>query len=393
MRRVTGPIPFRKLFGHERASGLAILAAVALGMVAANSPVSRWYELAHHLPVHFGVASFEFREPLIGFVNDGLMVFFFLLVGLELKRELLEGHLAASGAAALPAFAALGGMALPAAIYAAVNWGDPVAIRGWPIPAATDIVLALGVMSLLGRRVPPALRVFLTGVAIFDDIGAVLVIGLFYGEGAHLAALVLAGLAFAALAALGARRVTSPLPYVVAGFVLWVTMIAARLEPALAGVLIGATVPMRADGNGEPSPLLHLERRLQPGVALGVVPLFVFLNAGVAIDAAALEGLLAPAPLGVVLGLTVGKPLGIASAVWFAVRLGLGRFPPGLRWPQMSGAALFGGIGFTMSLFVTTLAFTDPGAVAAIKLAVLAASTLAAIAGLLVLGVATRRSG
>ena len=384
---------FRALFGSEQASGLAIIAALALGMATANSPIANWYDIAHHLPVHFGIASFQFREPLIGFVNDGLMVFFFLLVGLELKRELLEGHLAASGAAALPAFAALGGMAAPAAIYSLVNWGDPVAIRGWPIPTATDIVLALGVMSLLGARVPPALTVFLTGVAIFDDIGAVVVIGLFYGEGAHLTALVLAGIAFAGLVALGARRVASPLPYVMGGFALWVMMVAAGLEPALAGALIAATVPMRARGNDEQSPLLHLERRLQSTVALGVVPLFVFLNAGVKIDAAALEQLLTPAPMGVVLGLIVGKPLGIAGAAWLAVRLGLGRLPSGVSWSQMSGAALLGGIGFTMSLYVATLAFADPEAVAAIKLAVLAGSVLAATAGLLVLGLATRGSG
>ena len=392
--RADREISFARVARLEQTPGLALMLALVIGMVAANiEALAPWYGLVHHLPVHFGVGPFQFREPLIGFVNDGLLVFFFLLVALELKRELLEGHLAGRGAAVVPAVAAIGGMAAPAVVYVLASRSDAVALRGWAIPTATDIVLALGVMSLLGRRVPPALKILLTSVAIFDDIGAVLVIALFYGEGLSVGMVLIVALEFTALALVGHRRVRRPLPYALLGAALWITMLAARLEPALAGVLIGATIPMRAASGADSSPLVRLEHLLHGWVVWGVVPLFVFLNGGLAIDAGALRTLLAPASAGVVLGLILGKPVGITAGLWLALRLRPGGLPSGVSWAHLWGAAMLGGVGFTMSLFTATLAFPDPQAASAVKLAVLLGSTVAATAGLIVLAHASRAPG
>lgn len=380
----------RNVAGLERASGLAIIVALTLGLAAANSPLASSYAYLHHLPVHAGIGPLVFRDPLIGLINDGLMVFFFLLVGLELKRELLEGALAMPRAAALPVFAALGGMAVPALIYTAINWNDPVAIRGWAIPTATDIVLALGVLTLVGARLPSALKVFLTAIAIFDDIGAVLLIALFYSKGVSFTGIVVTALALCGLAILGARRITRPLPYVVGGLVLWIAMFKASIEPALAGVLIGATVPLHAPKGGHNSPLREAEHQLRPWVALGVVPLFVFFNSGIAIDNGSLDALLSGASLGIILGLFFGKQLGIFGVAWLAVATGIARLPSGLNWLHVYGMAAVAGIGFTMSLFIATLAFTQPGEIASVKLAVLVGSAVSAAAGLIALSISVR---
>jgi len=345
----------------------------------------------HHTPVHMRFGPLVIEGPLVQWINQGLMVFFFLLVGLEIKRQLLEGHLSSARQAALPVFAALGGMAVPAAIYAAFNWSDPALIRGWAIPTATDIVLALGVLSLLGSRVPPGLKVFLTAVAIFDDIGAVLIIGLFYGDDLSLMPLVIAGLAVSGLMALNAFNVTRPLPYVALGLVLWVAMLKSGVEAALVGVVIGFAVPLRAPGCGCSSPLRVTERRLHPWGTLLVVPLFAFFNAGVAVDGDSASSLLTSVPLGVGVGLFVGKQVGIFGAAWIGVRLGVARLPQRVSWPQLYGAALLAGIGFTMSLFVASLAFPNPTLVATAKLAILVGSALSALTGLLIVHVSTRK--
>lgn len=300
------------------------------------------------------------------------MAFFFLLVGLEIKRELLEGHLSTPRRAALPAFAAAGGMVVPAAIYASLNWTDPVALRGWAIPTATDIVLALGMLSLLGSRVPVSLRVFLTALAIFDDIGAVLIIGLFYAEDISLVPLIVAALTVGGLALLNVFRVARSAPYFVLGLVLWVAMLNAGAEPALSGVLIALVVPLRTCGVHEASLLRTVERCLHPWVVFGVVPLFAFFNAGV------------------VAGLFLGKQLGVLGASWIAVRLGLGQLPAGVNWGQVYGAAILAGIGFTMSLFIASLAFADSAMVAATKLAILIGSLLSTAVGLAAVDMATR---
>lgn len=382
----------RQLFRFEQASGLLIVVAILLALIAANSPLSALYEAVHHAPVHVGVGPFVINEPLIGWINEGLMVFFFLLVGLEIKRELLEGHLSTPRRAALPAFAALGGMVVPAFIYVGFNWTDPVAIRGWAIPAATDIVLALGVLSLLGSRVPVGLKVFLTALAIFDDIGAVLIIGLFYGEDISLVPLLIAVLALVGLSLLNVFLVTRSAPYVAVGLVLWVAMLEAGVEAALAGVLIALAVPLRAPGCRCSSPLRKTERCLHPWGVLFVVPVFAFFNAGITIDGDAFALFFGPVSLGIVGGLFLGKQLGVLGAAWVAVRLGLGQMPQGVSWKQLYGAALFAGIGFTMSLFVASLAFADPVFVASAKIAVLAGSLVSAVAGLTIVHLTTSHS-
>lgn len=378
-----------KLFRFEQASGLLIIVAILLGLVAANSPLSALYEAVHHAPIHVGVGPFVINEPLIAWINEGLMVFFFLLVGLEIKRELLEGHLSTARCAALPAFAALGGMAVPAAIYAGLNWADPVAVRGWAIPTATDIVLALGMLSLLGSRVPVSLKVFLAALAIFDDIGAVLIIGLFYGEEISLVPLLVATFALAGVALLNVFRITRPAAYVAVGLVLWVAMLEAGVEAALAGVLIALAVPLHLPDSRVSSPLRETERRLHPWAVLVVVPLFAFFNAGIAIDGDIFAMFFTPVSLGVAGGLFLGKQLGVLGVAWLAVRLGLGQLPAGVSWGQIYGAALLAGIGFTMSLFVASLAFFDVALIVSAKMAILIGSLLSAVAGLVAIHMTT----
>lgn len=376
----------------ESLSGLMIVVAMALGLAAKNSPIAHLYDVVHHATVHIGIGAWVSDEPLIFWINEGLMVFFFLLVGLELKRELLEGYLSTLRQALLPAYAAAGGMAVPALVYVGFTWADPVSVRGWAIPTATDIVLALGILMLLGRRVPAALKVFLTALAIFDDIGAVLIIGIFYGKALFVLPLVAAAIALGGLWLLNKYAVTAAWPYIVGGGTLWLAMVNSGFEATLAGVLIGFAVPMRVSPNADRSPLERVEAEIHPWVALVVVPLFAFFNAGVAVDARVFANLGTPVSLGIVFGLFFGKQLGIMAATWAAARLGAARLPDGVTWSQIYGAAAVAGIGFTMSLFVTTLAFTDPETIANAKLAVLAASALSAAVGLFILYAATKHA-
>ncbi len=375
----------RLLFRFEQASGLLMLGAMVLALVVANSPLADLYRLIHHLPVHLRVGPLVIERPLVQWINEGLMVFFFLVVGLEIKRQLLEGHLSTAKEAALPAFAALGGMALPAAIYVLINRNHPQLLGGWAIPTATDIVLALGILSLLGPRVPVSLRVFLTALAVFDDVGAVLIIGLFYGESPALVPLLLTAAGTAGLIGLNALGVTRALPYALLGVFLWVAMLKSGIQAALAGVIIGFAVPLRVRSGRGPSPLREAERRLHPWAVLGVVPLFAFFNAGIALSGAAMDGLLSPLSLGVVTGLFVGKQMGVLGGAWVAVRLGLGSLPRSVGWGELYGAALLAGIGFTMSLFVASLAFATPELAGSARLAILIGSALSAVTGLVVL--------
>ncbi|ERJ19825.1 pH-dependent sodium/proton antiporter [Salinisphaera shabanensis T35B1] len=380
----------QQLLRYEQTAGVLMIAAIAIGLGAANSPLAPLYELIHDTEVHLRFGALIVEDALAEWVNQGLMVIFFLIVGLEIKRELLEGDLASLRYAALPAIAAVGGMLAPALIYAGFNWDDAAALRGWAIPTATDIVLAVSLLSLLGSRVPAGLKIFLTALAIFDDIGAVLVIAVFYGDALALTPLLVAALAVAGLIVVNRMGITREAAYVIPGLILWVALLKAGVEAALAGVLIAAAVPLRIPRRDVASPLKRTERRLHPWSTLVVVPLFAFFNAGIVIDAASAAQLLDSVSLGIIAGLFLGKQLGILVACWAAVVVGLGQLPKGVTWAQIYGAAVLAGIGFTMSLFVATLAFSDPVLVTSAKLAILVASLLAGVFGLSVIGVSTR---
>lgn len=372
----------RQLFRYEQTSGLLMIAAMFLALAIANSPFAWIYNLVHHIPVHFRFGGLVIDEPLVRWINEGLMACFFLLVGFEIKRQFLEGHLSTLKRAALPAFAALGGMIFPAAIYISINGNDPLAIRGWAIPTATDVVLALGVLSLLGSRVPASLKVFLAALAIFDDIGIVLIIGLFYGEALSITPLIVAALALVGLVLLNFCCILRSPAYVALGLILWASMLEAGVEAALAGVLIALTVPLRVAGRRCSSPLRKMERHLHPWCVLVIVPLFAFFNAGIVFNGDASALLVGPVSLGVFGGLFLGKQIGVLCATWAAVRLGLGQLPAHVNWGQIYGAALLAGIGFTMSLFVASLAFSDTRLIEAAKIAVLVGSFLSTVVGL-----------
>lgn len=370
----------------QRVAGLTTLAAMLFAVILDNSPARAWYDLVHHLPVSVRVGEFAIDKPLILWINEGLMVFFFLLIALELKREIIEGQLSTPKAIATPGFAALGGMAVPALIYVAFNAGDPVAMRGWAIPAATDTVLALTVLTLLGARVPASLKVFLTALAIFDDLGAILVIALFYTEQLAMPSLVMAAFGIAALIGLNAFNVTRTAAYVVAGVFLWLAVLKSGVHATLAGAVIGLAIPMKATQDGRRfSPLRDIEHQLYPWVALGVVPAFAFFNSGIVLSLSSASALGSPSSLGIVLGLFVGKQLGIFGVTWLTVRLGVAKLPEGASWRQLYGVALVAGIGFTMSLFIAGLAFVDPAMFRNARLSVIVGSVLSAAAGAAVL--------
>ena len=385
----TGPLAaLREFLKLESASGILLVAAGALAMVAANTPLADNYHalLATHFKVQFGNAALD--KPLAVWVNDLLMAIFFLLVGLEIKREAVMGELSDASKVALPALGAVGGMVVPAAIYAAVNWHDPIGIRGWAIPSATDIAFALGVLSLFGERVPLGLKVFLMTLAVLDDLGAIVIIALFYSQDLSVTALTLAGAAVLALALLnrlGVRRIAA---YMLVGALLWLAVLKSGVHATLAGVVIAMFIPARDPVDPAHPPLTRLEHSLHPWVAFGILPVFAFTNAGVDLAGLAPRDLLEPIPLGIVLGLFVGKQVGVFSFAWAAVRLGIARLPDGVNFRHIYGASLLCGIGFTMSLFIGMLAFEDVGSAeieVIERLGILTGSLLSAVAGWLVL--------
>jgi Na+:H+ antiporter, NhaA family len=378
----------QQFLGLEAAGGIVLCAAAALALVLANSPFGSLYARFLDLSVSVQIGNLVLAKPLVLWVNDGLMAIFFMLVALELKRELLEGELSRPANAALPAIAAIGGMVGPVLIFVAAAWGNADALRGWAVPTATDIAFALGVLALLGPRTPPSLKIFLLALAIIDDLGAIIIIAVLYTGDLSVLALALAGLAAAALAALNLAGVSRLTPYMLVGLVMWVCVLKSGIHATLDGVVVGLAVPLRASG-GE-SPLHRLERGLHPWVAFGVLPAFAFTNAGVGLVDVTLRDLLDPVQLGIGLGLFFGKQLGVLGTVWAAVRLGLGTLPEGASWRHMHGVALLTGIGFTMSLFIGTLAFPAGGYNPDVRLAVLLASLISGIAGYLVLRRASR---
>jgi len=383
------------LVRHEAAGGVLLILAAAAALILDNSPLDTLYDAILATPVTVQIGTLAIDKPLLLWINDGLMAVFSFLVGLEIKRELLEGRLSSWNRAALPVVAAIGGMVVPALIYSAVNHGDPEALRGWAIPAATDIAFALGALALLGSRVPVALKVFLLALAIIDDLGAIVIIAVFYTADLSLSSLAIAGVCTAVLVGFNRAGVRRIAPYVLVGLVMWVCVLKSGVHATLAGVVVALTVPLRTGPLGtdqaeQPSPVHQLEHGLLPWVTFFIMPAFAFANAGINLGMMSVADLLSPLPLGIALGLFVGKQVGVFGFAWVAVRAGLCRLPDGINWLHIYGGALFAGIGFTMSLFIGTLAFAEPDQAAAMRIGVLSGSILSAIAGTAVLWLATR---
>lgn len=345
----------------ESAGGILLIAAAGLAILCVNTPMSSVYQLLLDTPVEFRVGGLEIAKPLLLWINDGLMAVFFYLIGLELKRELLEGELSDLANIILPGVGAIGGMLVPGLIYAYFNLQDDVAIKGWAIPAATDIAFALGVLALLGSRVPPSIKIFLTSLAIIDDIGAIVIIAVFYTAQISFSALfVVVGL-LPVLYILNCRNVTSYSPYMIIGVIVWIAMLKSGVHATLAGVLLAFFFPMRDRKNPDHSPLELLEHDPHGAVAYFILPVFAFMNAGVDLRGMTTDQFLHDVPIGIALGLFVGKQAGIFGLCWLAVKAGLTRLPKGMDMVSLYGTAALCGIGFTMSLFIGSLAFEETG--------------------------------
>jgi NhaA family Na+:H+ antiporter len=376
----------RRFFESEASGGLILMGVTVVALAVANSPVAGLY---------FGVLkTYVFGLSVLHWINDALMAVFFLLVGLEIKREFLDGQLSTWPRRMLPGIAAFGGMLVPALVYVAVTWSEPALLRGWAIPAATDIAFALGVLAILGPRVPTSLKIFLTALAILDDLGAIVIIAIFYTGDLALPMLGLAGFSIAALVGLNRFGITALAPYLATGALLWFFVLQSGIHATLAGVALAMTIPLHArpkETRAEDAPLHRLEHALQPWVAYAIIPIFGFANAGVSFDGLSVDAILAPLPLGIALGLFLGKQIGVYAFTSAAIRLGLADVPAGATRLQCYGVALLCGIGFTMSLFIGALAFPgQPELIDATKIGVLAGSLLSAVAGFLILRVARR---
>jgi len=374
---------------QESASGIILIAAMLLAMLLANSPFDPQYEWILHLTIAVQVGALEIHKPLLMWVNDGLMAVFFLLVGLEVKREVLEGQLSSVSQVALPGFAALGGIVIPALIYYFFNHGDAFALRGWAIPTATDIAFALGILSLVGSRVPVAVKLVLMTLAIMDDLGAIVIIAAFYTSNLSWLSLGIAAVSVAGLAVMNLAGVVRQAAYVVVGVILWVSVLKSGVHATLAGVALAFAIPLRAkDGEGK-SPLRDMEHSLHPWVTFLILPLFAFANAGVPLANVSVAEVLGPVPMGIALGLFLGKQIGVLVFCRLAVRMRIASLPEGVGWWQLYGTALLCGIGFTMSLFIASLAF-EQGATAYLgldRLGILIGTFVSGVSGYAVLRV------
>ena len=379
-----------RLLRHEAAGGVIMMLAALVAIVLSNSPLAWLVDLLLDTPVSVRVGTFSLDKSLLHWINDGLMAIFFFLVGLEIKKELLVGALSSVDRAALPAIGALGGMVAPALIFIAINIGNQAALRGWAIASATDIAFAVAVLSMLGSRVPASLKVFLLALAILDDLGAIIIIAVFYTSDLSMISLLLAAFGCAVLAVLNRSGVTRLAPYMLTGLFIWVCVLKSGVHATLAGVVVAMAIPLRSDRPDASSLLEELEHSLQPWVTFGVLPLFAFANAGVSLAGVTVAKMLDPLPLGIALGLCVGKTIGITGAVWVAVASGRSRLPDGSTWPQVMAVAVLGGIGFTMSLFIGMLAFPEPGFATPLRVGVLAGSVVSAAAGYILLRSATQ---
>jgi NhaA family Na+:H+ antiporter len=376
-----------KFLHSESASGIILMITAALALIVANSPLNAWYNLLLDTPVAVQVGGLEVAKPLLLWINDGLMSLFFFLVGLELKRELIEGSLSDKRNIILPGVGAIGGMLIPASVYLLINRGDPSATSGWAVPAATDIAFALGILSLLGPRVPTSIKIFLTSLAIFDDIGAIVIIALFYTAKISLSSLLVAGLCIPLLYALNRYGVTARSLYRLIGIIMWVSMLKSGVHATLTGVILALFIPIRSKTNANESPLKEWEEDLHVLVAFVVLPAFAFVNAGISLKGVGLEQLTHGVPLGIALGLFLGKQVGIFGFCYVAIKLKLSSIPEGMNWGSLYGTGILCGVGFTMSLFIGSLAFEGSGVnlVFDERLGIIVGSLLSGIVGYWVL--------
>ncbi len=362
----------------ESAGGILLMFAALAAILIANSPLSSFYTQLLGIPVTVGAGNFLIDKPLLLWINDGLMAIFFFLIGLEVKREVMTGQLASWKQASLPLFAAIGGIILPALIFVGVNIGSPENMNGWAIPAATDIAFALGILALLGSRVPVALKALLLAIAIIDDIAAIMIIALFYTAEINMAALGYGAVALAALFVCNRLKMARTLPYLLLGAILWVCVLKSGVHATLAGVAAAFAIPLAA---GEERPLERMEHALHGWAAFVIVPIFAFANAGVSFAGVEASALLEPLPLGIALGLIIGKQIGIFGFAYAAVKTGFANLPEGVSWVQIYGLSCIAGVGFTMSLFIGNLAFDNAAQIDMVKIGVLSGSLVAALLG------------
>lgn len=376
-----------KFFKLESASGIILIFAALLALIFANSPLQSYYTLLLDTPVEIRVGNLEVAKPLLLWINDGLMAVFFFLIGLELKRELIEGELSDKRNIILPGIGAIGGMAIPALIYTYFNSGDATAMDGWAIPAATDIAFALGVLTLLGSRVPVSIKIFLTSLAIFDDVGAIIIIAIFYTAKISLTSLIIVACCIPILAWINKRNPASTSIYIVIGLVMWVAMLKSGVHATLTGVILAMFIPLKSKTNIHYSPLKSMEHDLHSVVAFFVLPIFAFANAGINLSGVGLEQISHNVPLGITLGLFVGKQVGVFGFCWLAIKLKLTELPKTMSWGSLYGTATLCGIGFTMSLFIGSLAFeeTEVNLIFDDRLGILLGSFLSGIVGYIIL--------
>ena len=368
----------------ETSGGIILMIAAVLAMIIANSPLATAYDAILGTYIKVGIGSFEIAKPAILWINDGLMAIFFFLVGLEIKREVLAGELSSFDKAILPIMAAIGGMAVPGLIYAIINWGTPENLNGWAIPTATDIAFALGILALVGSRAPVALKIFLLAIAIIDDLGAIVIIAVFYTSQLSIDALTISMFAFAAAIVLNRMGVQRTAPYLLVGIVMWVFVLKSGVHATLAGVLIALTIPLQPK-DGDEALLYKMEHGLHPWVAFLILPVFAFANAGVNFTGIGIDDLLQPLTLGIAVGLFLGKQIGVFLATWIGVKSGIARLPENVTWRHVYGVACLTGVGFTMSLFIGSLAFGDADEMNAVRLGVVLGSVLSGLFGYVLL--------
>lgn len=377
----------KEFLKFEASSGILLILATVLAMLVVNSPLENYYNALFSTTAEIRLGEFSISKPLLLWINDGLMAIFFFLIGLEVKREMLAGELSDPARIVLPVIGAIGGMAVPAIIYAYINWGDPVAMKGWAIPSATDIAFALGVLALLGSRIPSSLKLFLMTLAIIDDLGAIVIIAIFYTDNLSMMSFTTAIVAIIALFVLNRLNVIKMTPYLLVGLVLWTAVLKSGIHATLAGVIIAFFIPFKKMPGETKTQLEIMEHDLHPAVSFAILPIFAFANTGISFDGLTFDMLLHPVPLGIALGLFIGNQLGIFTLCFLTIKLGLAKMPSNSTFVQLYGVALLCGIGFTMSLFIGSLAFQEGGPAYNVdeRLGILMGSLISAVAGYIVL--------